>query len=143
MLLAVDWTPVAHVLHREGHCLGEGGDLVGVLKDVRYLLQVEDEAVHPDGTGENILVVLQPVFMTVVHVCAQGLEGIGLGHAILEDDPSEYLLPLILRVGAFIHQIIVLVLIKQPNEIGIQNHLEYVLAIHRNHVLDALHFHLL
>ena len=81
--------------------------------------------------------------MAIVHVCAQSLEGIGLGHAILEDDPSEYLLPLILRVGAFIHQIIVLILIKQPNEIGIQNHLEYVLAIHRNHVLDALHLHLL
>ena len=143
MLLAVDWTPVAHVLHGEGHCLGEGGDLVGVLKDIGYLLQVEDEAVHPNWTGENILVVLQPVFMAIVHVCAQSLEGIGFGHAILEDDSSEYLLPLIFRVGALIHQIIVLVLIKQPNEIGIQNHLEYVLAIHRNHVLDALHLHLL
>ena len=143
MLLPVDWTPVAHVLHGEGYCLGEGGDLVGILKHVRYLLQVEDEAVHPDRTGEHILVIFQPVFMAIVHVCAQGLEGIGLGHAILEDDPSEYLFPLILRVGAFIHQIIVLILIEQSNEIGIQNHLEYVLAIHRDHVFDALHLHLL
>jgi hypothetical protein len=46
--LAVDGTPVIHVLHGVVDGLREGRDVVGVLQYFRDLLQHKDEAVHPD-----------------------------------------------------------------------------------------------
>ena len=56
--LAVDWAPVAHVLHRVVDRLREGRDIVGVLQDRGYFFEVEHQVVHPNWTGENVLIVL-------------------------------------------------------------------------------------
>lgn len=103
--LLIDGTPIVHVLHSVVDCLREGGNVVGVLEDGGNFFEIEDKAVHPDWTGEYILVVFYAVLRVVIHLTIQCLQCIGLGYVIFEDNSSEYLLPLVLRVCALIHEI--------------------------------------
>ena len=80
--------------------------------------------VHPNWTGEHIFIVFESVLMVVVDEGIEGLEGICLCDSVLQDHSPEDLLPLVLGVGALVHQvIIVLVSVKQAQNIGIYHHL--------------------
>lgn len=124
MPLAVYRTPVTHVLHGVVDRLREGGHVVCVLEDRCYFFEVEYQVVHPDRTGEHVLVVLESVLVVVVDEGIEGLKSIGLGYSILQDNSPEDLLPLVLRVRALVHQIIIILVgIQQPQNIGIDDHL--------------------
>lgn len=103
--LLIDGTPVVHVLHSVVDCLRERRDVVGVLEDGGDFFEIKDKAVHPDRTGEYILIVFYAVLRVVIHLTIQCLQCIGLGNVIFEDNSSKYLLPLVLRVRALIHKI--------------------------------------
>lgn len=80
--------------------------------------------VHPNRTGEHVLVVLESVLVIVVDEGIEGLKSIGFGYSILQDYSPEDLLPLVLRVRALVHQIIIILVgIQQPQNIRIDNHL--------------------
>lgn len=64
--------------------------------------------VHPNRTGEHVLVVLESVLVVVVDEGVKGLKRIGLGYPVLQDYPPEDLLPLIFSIRALVHQIIII-----------------------------------
>lgn len=138
--LAVYRTPVTHVLHRVVDRLREGGHVVCVLEDRGYLFEVEYQVVHPNRTREHVLVILESVLVVVVDEGVEGLKSIGLGYPILQDYPPEDLLPLIFRIRALVHQIIVILVgVQQPQNIRIDHHLQDILAIHARNILHLIH----
>jgi hypothetical protein len=128
------------MLHLVVNHLRENGNGLAVFQDSVDFLQLKDEVVHPDGTGIDVLVVLGAILAVIVHVGAQGLHGVGLGHVVLQNHTSEDPFLLVLGVSALVHEIVLgLVDVQQSQHVGVDHRLQHVLTIRAGHVFHLVH----
>lgn len=137
--LLLSRAPIVHLLDFVVDGLGKVLYAKRGLQNIGYLFNVEDHVAHPDRTLFDNPFVNIALLVVVIGKTGQIVNSVSFGYPILQDNPLENFVTLVFRVGAFVHQIIVVFIqVKQAHEVGVENRLQHVLAVNTAHILNFL-----
>ena len=93
---------------------------------------------HPYGALSYILGIDAALFVVIVDKGGEVGDSVSFGYIILKHYPFKDAFVLVLGVGAFVHQVKLLIHIEQSQKIGVYHCLQHIFAVHTANLLNSL-----